>query len=189
MYYFSSLFLYGQLSPQLEQSPPHDVIGLPFFLAIMIAHIAPTTATTTQTMMIIVAVFIFLLQPRYFATCGVSLTCVHPSRMSYTLVGSRARLPCTSSKYRGFLCNRTILRPASSCALFSQPRTPMYAGLPSQSSIPCISSKYRGFLIILVIYLQFQSFKNRSELMDDEEGCFDRQTQCTDVHDLVGKVR
>ena len=67
-YHFSSLFLYGQLSPQLEQSPPHDVIGLPFFLAIMIAHIAPTTATTTQTMMIIVAVFI-----GYFSLRSVNL--------------------------------------------------------------------------------------------------------------------
>ena len=44
------------------------MIGLPFFLAIMIAHIAPTTATTTQTMMMIVAVFI-----GYFSLRSVNL--------------------------------------------------------------------------------------------------------------------
>jgi len=51
------------LHPQahFEQSPQHDEIGLPFFFATIIAVIAPTKATHTQTMMTMLNVFIILL--------------------------------------------------------------------------------------------------------------------------------
>ena len=48
--YFSSSFLLSQCIAQREQSPQHEDMGLPFFLATIIAVIAPTAATATQTM-------------------------------------------------------------------------------------------------------------------------------------------
>ena len=64
------------------QSPQHEDIGLPFFLAIIIAVIAPTTATATQTMMIIVGVFIVSLE--------IALFCDLPCAV-FTILRRRSR--------------------------------------------------------------------------------------------------